>query len=452
MKRSHSRYNLWSIVNSYEVSPVNNAFSLVIIESMSDGVLVFDFQGYITHINPAGLDILGLRAEDVQGRTYVQLFMEEPENDAFNDILIRGIQERKSRLYQEVPFRREDGRLLDLGVTTSFLRLEAEKWDTPGIVMVFKDITQFKALDRARRRVLDHLSHELRTPLSIAAASLRSLETPQNRKTLDRIRRNLKRLQDIQMDVEDIVRAEGADREHGFKPCVEQTLDLLHVLAEEDPAQVNALKTVEKMVAAHLPFGDIDLKASRLKPVIERVAAMIPELSSHRNLDLKVEIREDPCARIDEAVVEKTLLSLLKNAVENTPDGGTITISLGPSPTGVEVAVRDTGVGITEESQKQIFGGFYHARETDFYSTKRPFDFDAGGKGLELLKVRMFADAYQFRVLCESTRCVHLSGEDATCPGVISECSHVRDAAECARAGGTVFTLVFPTPLEPHQG
>ena len=242
---------------------MDNAFSSVIIESMSDGVLVFDFQGYITHINPAGLDILGLRAEDVQGRTYVQLFMEEPENDAFNDILIRGIQERESRLYQEVPFRREDGRLLDLGVTTSFLRLEAENWDTPGIVMVFKDITQFKALDRARRRVLDHLSHELRTPLSIAAASLRSLETPENRKTLDRIRRNLKRLQDIQMDVEDIVRAEGADREHGFKPCVEQTLDLLHVLAEEDPAQVNALKTVEKMVAAHLPFGDIDLNYER---------------------------------------------------------------------------------------------------------------------------------------------------------------------------------------------
>jgi two-component system phosphate regulon sensor histidine kinase PhoR len=254
------------------------------------------------------------------------------------------------------------------------------------------------------------------------------------------------------MDVEDIVRTEGVDREHGFKPCVEQTLDLLHVLAEEHPAQINALKNVEKMVTAHLPSGNIDLKALRLKPVIERVAAMIPELSSHRHVGLKVEIREDPCALIDEAVVEKMLFSLVKNALENTPDGGTVTISLGTSPGGVEVTVRDTGVGITEESQKQIFGGFYHARETDFYSTKRPFDFDAGGKGLELLKVRMFADSYQFQVLCESTRCVHLFGEDATCPGVISECSHIQDAAECARAGGAAFTLVFRAAPEPHQG
>jgi PAS domain S-box-containing protein len=423
---------------------MDNAFSSVIIESMSDGVLVLDFQGRITHINPAGLDLLDLIAEDVQDRTYVQLFMERPENDAFNDILIRGIQERETRLYREVPFRRGDGQLLDLAVTTSFLRLEAGKWNIPGIVVVFKDMTEFKALDRARRRVLDHLSHELRTPLSIVASSLKRLETPENQKSLDRIRRNLKRLQDIQMDVEDIVRTKAPDRGDGPRPCVEQTLDLLHVLGEENPEHVHALKTVEEIVAAHLPHRKINLRPLRLKSTIERVAAMIPGLSSHRHVRLNTEIRENPYALIDEAVVEKALMSLVKNAIENTPDGGTVAISIGASPDGVELLVRDTGVGITEESQKQIFGGFYHARETDFYSTKRPFDFDSGGKGLELLKLRMFAEAYQFRVACESKRCIHLSGEDATCPGVISECSHVQDAAGCAHAGGTAFTLVFP--------
>jgi PAS domain S-box-containing protein len=430
---------------------MDNAFSSVIIESMSDGVLVLDFQGRITHINPAGLDLLGLGAENVRERTYVQLFMDEAENDAFNDILIRGIQERESRLYREVPFRRRDGRSLDLAVTTSFLRLEAGKWDIPGIVVVFKDITESKALDRARRRVLDHLSHELRTPLSIVASSLRSLENPDSQKTLDRIRRNLKRLQAIQMDVEDIVRTKAPDRNDGPRPCVEQTLDLLHVLGEENPEHVHALKTVEEIVAAHLPHREINLRPLRLKPTIERVAAMIPGFSSHRHVRMNTEIREAPCALIDETIVEKSLMSLVKNAIENTPDGGTVTISLGASSDGVELVVRDTGVGITEESQKQIFGGFYHARETDFYSTRRPFDFDAGGKGLELLKLRMFADAYQFRVACESTRCVHLSGEDATCPGAISNCPHVHDEAGCARAGGTAFTLVFPIAADPDQ-
>jgi len=191
------------------------------------------------------------------------------------------------------------------------------------------------------------------------------------------------------------------------------------------------------------------LKISR---AVQRVAAMIPELSSHRHVGLKVEIDEDPRALIHEAIVEEALMSLVKNAIENTPDGGTVTIFLKRSADGVTLGVRDTGVGITEESRKQVFSGFYHARDTDFYSTKRPFEFDAGGKGLELLKIQMFADAYRFRVTCESTRCIHLSGEDATCPGAVSACPHVQDEKACARAGGTVFTLVFPIAPAPQSG
>jgi len=382
------------------------AFSTVIVESMSDGVLVIDFQGRITHINPAGLDLLGLGSEDVRGQTYGQLFMEEADNDAFNDILLQGIQERETRLYREVRFRRRDGRLIELAVTTSFLRGEDSGWTLPGIVAVFKDITEFKALERARQRVLDHLSHELRTPLSIVTGSLKLLKfLPGQQRTMDRVTRNLKRLQDIQMEVEAIVRTKAPD-----------------------------LLSSEKAL----------LKALRVGRTVKRVAAMIPELSSHRHVGLNIEVGEDPRALINEAIVEEALMSLVKNAIENTPDGGTVTLFLERSADGVALGVRDTGVGITEESRKQIFSGFYHARDTDFYSTKRPFEFDAGGKGLELLKIQMLSDAYRFRVTCESTRCVHLSGEDATCPGAISACPHVRDAQECARAGGTVFTLVFP--------
>ena len=150
---------------------MDDILSSVIIESMSDGVVVLDFKGHVTHINPAGLDLLGLKLEETRDRTYAELFMYEPENDAFNDILLKGIQDKETRLYREVAFRRKDGRRLDLAVTTSFLRLESGKWKNEGIVVVFKDITEVKALDRARHRVLDHLSHELRTPLSIVIAT-----------------------------------------------------------------------------------------------------------------------------------------------------------------------------------------------------------------------------------------------------------------------------------------
>ena len=65
--------------------------SSVIIESMSDGLIVLDFHGRITHINPAASDLLGIKIEEIKDKTYYQLFMDEPGNDAFNDLILDGI-------------------------------------------------------------------------------------------------------------------------------------------------------------------------------------------------------------------------------------------------------------------------------------------------------------------------------------------------------------------------
>ncbi|HLD29789.1 MAG TPA: histidine kinase, partial [bacterium] len=95
------------------------------------------------------------------------------------------------------------------------------------------------------------------------------------------------------------------------------------------------------------------------------------------------------------------------------------------------------------ESRKQIFSGFYHARKTDLYSTKRPFDFGAGGKGLDLLRVRILSEAYGFGVECVSTRCRYLPEESQLCPGNTANCRHIRNPQECGKSGSTLFKLTF---------
>ena len=428
---------------------MDDTLSSVIIESMSNGVVVLDFQGNITHINPAGLNILGLKSEETRDRTYAELFMGEPENDEFNDILLSGIQDKETRLYREVAFRRSDGRRLDLAVTTSFLRLESGKWKDEGIVVVFKDITEFKALDRARHRVLDHLSHELRTPLSIVLASLKRLETPENQRPVERIKRNLKRLQDIQSDVEDIVKQRDFEGDHNPRPRTEQILDLLELLVEDQPVHAHTLQALKEMLKKLFPPRTTHVQSLSVGSSIERMIPVINELSSHRNVRLLTDIKKDQYVLIDKDVFDKILMSLVKNAIENTPDGGMVLVSLGASSDTVEVVVKDTGVGITQESQNQIFGGFYHAKETNLYSTKKPFDFDAGGKGLELLRLKIFAEVYRFRTECESARCGHIPGEMDSCPGVISKCPYVQGEEECAQSGGTAFKLMFGRLKDP---
>ena len=63
---------------------------------------------------------------------------------------------------------------------------------------------------------------------------------------------------------------------------------------------------------------------------------------------------------------------------------------------GIVLRVTDRGIGITAENQASLLDGLFHTEETDLYSTKRPFEFGAGGKGLELLRIKHYAERYGF--------------------------------------------------------
>jgi two-component system phosphate regulon sensor histidine kinase PhoR len=423
--------------------------SSVIIESMSDGLIVLDFHGRITHLNPAASSLLGIKMEEIKDKTYFQLFMDEPGNDAFNDLILDGIQKGETRLYGEVPFRRRDGRWFDFAVTTSFLRAESTEEDKTGIVVVFKNITEFKELERTRERVLNHLAHELRTPLSITLASLKRIQSSHNEKPLERIRRNLERLQDIQVEVEDIVK-QGTPRDKLEKlSFLEQVLDFVEVLEEEDSIHTEALRSLRKRIEDFFRTNKSKLESVALGEHIQNAVAAAGRLSSHRSVTLLTRIKDDSHIMIDPDVLNMMLISLLKNAIENTPDGGEVIISLYRQPESVVIEVKDTGVGITEQSRKHIFGGFYHSLETDLYSTKKPFDFGAGGKGLDLLRIKIFGNTYHFKVECISVRCHYIPREIDACPGSIAKCLHVDSKKQCAQSGGSVFKLLFKADLAP---
>ena len=424
--------------------------SSTIIESMSDGLIVLDFHGHINHMNPAASELLGIGMEEAGDKTYTEMFLDEPENDAFNDLLFDGIQNRETRLYREVPFVRKDGQHLDLAVTTSFLRAESPEAEITGIVVVFKDITESKALDRARRRVIDHLSHELRTPLSIILTSLKRLasDSKTSGKALERIRRNLKRLQDVQLEVEDIVKHREFKESREISVWLQQTLDFIELLEEENTPHKDALHYFRSQFEDFFRTKKSNIQDVKIAKHIDRALDSVKEVSAHRDVSLITHIGADPVVSIDPDVLEKAFISLLKNAIENTPDGGDVRISLQNKPGQVEVEIKDSGVGITEESQKQIFGGFYHSKETVLYSTKKPFDFGAGGKGLDLLRLRIFSETYHFQVECVSTRCRYIPKEDDLCPGVIANCPHVQNSEQCAKSGSTSFRLIFQVEKE----
>ncbi|MBN2125222.1 MAG: PAS domain S-box protein [Deltaproteobacteria bacterium] len=423
---------------------VNDFIASEIVRSVSEGFVVLDFKGRVLSINPAALAMLALRWEDIRDKTTEDLFLRHPHNEAFHDLLHKCIRDRQGGLREEVSFRRADGEVLDLSLTASLLR-EAGR-EAEGIVMTLRDVTEQKALDRARRRVLDHLSHELKTPLAVIGASLKRLGKGVERGVLERIERNLTRLQNIQTEVEDIIKRRELREQYPFHRWLEEILDLAETLLEGVPTCGDPLREAREKIESlfRLEISSEGKRRVRLGTCLEQVFKEARRNSAHRSLDLVLSVRIDPELSIEPAVLEKVLMAPLKNAIENTPDGGTVSVSLDISGDMARVEMRDTGVGVTEESQKQVFKGFYHARDTNYYSTRRPFDFGAGGKGLGLLQVRIFSDLYGFHIEWESSRCRFIPKESDLCPGDVSRCPHIRGREECAGSGGTVFRLLFP--------
>ena len=147
---------------------------------------------------------------------------------------------------------------------------------------------------------------------------------------------------------------------------------------------------------------------------------------------------------MDPLILSEVVEGLVKNAVENTPDGGRIEISFEQQGDRIWLHVTDYGIGILEEDQQYLFDGLFHTKETDLYSSRRPYDFGAGGKGLELLRMKVYGQRFGFDISMKSKRCTYLPTDQDLCPGDVSQCPHITGPEGCLASGGTTFSVAFP--------
>jgi len=84
-------------------------------------------------------------------------------------------------------------------------------------------------------------------------------------------------------------------------------------------------------------------------------------------------------------------------------------------------------------------------QETMNYSTKQEFDFNAGGKGADLLRMKIFSERYGFKIDIASTRCGYIPFDKDICPGNILKCDFCKEKRDCYASGGTTFTIFFPS-------
>ena len=233
-----------------------------------------------------------------------------------------------------------------------------------------------RQLDRNKLEFIQVAAHELRTPLTVLSGYVNVM------RMMPEVLKN----SSLGEMVQGVIK--GADRIHEV---------------------VNMMLDVSRIDADTLKAGSVPIS---LKHVINDIAKGL-RTASGRDVEIITEHPEEPVDfKGDPTLIQKALYQLMLNALKYTPDGGKITIATRPVTmegdiAGVEIAIKDTGIGLDPEHHDLIFEKFYQVGTVDLHSSGKTA-FKSGGPGLGLAIVRGVARAHGGKVWVES------SGHDET--------------------------------------
>jgi PAS domain S-box-containing protein len=318
-----------------------------------------------------------------------------------------------------------------------------------------KSYQEVTSLNRAKDKAIDHLSHELKTPIAVLFGTLnilaRKLEAGPYESwvpIMEMAQRNAARINEIQYEAEDIMQDKHPRTYGVFSLLLDECADELSLLAADEVGEISIVERIRNRIEEL--FGPKEVVPQKIlldQFVKQRLELMKPRYS-HRNVEIVNDLESTPPAYMPAEPLQKVVDGLVKNAIENTPDEGMIEVVVHQKGKGSELVIRDYGVGIVEEDRKRIFEGFFATQETMDYSSKRPFDFNAGGKGADLLRMKIFSERYNFKIDMTSSRCGFIPEIRDICPGRIGECAFCKSKEDCYSSGGTTFSLYFPPAPE----
>ena len=322
---------------------------------LRDGVVAFTEDGRVMHVNQSFTDLFGANyGEDFSFSKLVALLGIDYRPD-FDVKYVDRDENSSSDGYNasDVMF---DGKVLD--VSFAKFNYAADNSQHSGILAVIHDETGRYELDRSRREFVANVSHEMRTPLTSIKGACETI------------------LNDRDM---------APDMEEFF----------LHMAVDE-------CDRMTRIVSDLLVLSRLDNKRTQWHIVTFDPDAMLRHVTEVMKVDAAAHshelsyLPERPLCEItaDRERIEQVIINILSNAIKYTPDGGRISLLAKNSDGGVEIVVRDNGIGIPEEDIPHLFERFYRVEKSRTSET--------GGTGLGLAIAKEITEAHGGRITVES--------------------------------------------------
>lgn len=294
--------------NLNEVSRQKKQIETILLH-MTDGIIAFDMEGNITHINPAATELLKLNEKDntfgiIFGKLNIDINLEKT-------VYLEDWTSLEQRVTVE-----------DKYLNIFFASFKDEKDIPSGIMVVIQDITEHVKLDNMRKEFVADVSHELKTPItSIMGYADTLLESEYNK--------------EMQEKFLNVISQEA-------RRMAKLVTDLL-TLSRYDTNKV-------KKEITEFDLGEL------VKNCQEKLQLEINK--KHHEVECFVTANVPP-VKADKDGIERVVLNILTNSIKYTPESGKIKIYVGFVYNDAYIKVIDNGIGIPEEDLNRIFERFY---------------------------------------------------------------------------------------------
>ncbi len=199
--------------------------------------------------------------------------------------------------------------------------------------------TKLETLESSRQEFVSNVSHELKTPIT-----------------------SIKVLADSLLQQEDAP--------------AELYREFLTDITDEIERENKIITDLLSLVKLDKTSGELNIETININELLEQILRRIKPIAAERNIELVFESYRPVLAEVDEVKLSLAVNNLIENAVKYNFDDGWVRVSLNADHKFFYVKVSDSGVGIPEDEQENVFERFYRVDKARSRET--------GGTGLGL--------------------------------------------------------------------
>jgi len=323
--------------------------TLAIIENFPEGLLFFNQENKLISVNPKIQDLFSLSPNALEKKGFEEL-SNIPSFKPIITILGKNI---KTLLKKEIEIR--DGLVLE--ISSIPISREGEKI---GTLVILRDITREKVVEKLKTEFVSIAAHQLRTPLSA-------------------IKWTLEMMLDGDM-------GEISEEQRGFLKKTYQSNERMIRL-------INDLLNVTRIEEGRFLYKT---KKCDIIELAENVLAPLKEVARRKGIKVITDWpkKKIPKVEVDTEKISLVIQNLVDNAINYTKKGGEIKITIDYHKEEIIFSVKDNGIGISDSQKKRIFSKFFRGDNAVRAETE--------GTGLGLYIAKNIIEAHKGKIWFES--------------------------------------------------